>query len=155
VGSSDREGREPIREERFHREDAMTPLGCDTDEARACYRRIEKRLREQGAWRDEFALGLAPMAVQCAAYLRDARALAAIKDDEQRRLLEIELKRAHRLTRAALKLWFVALAAPEMNAQGEDAQIAKLCAPLPELATPLNSNTPAAFSTTASATPGW
>ncbi len=108
-------------------------------EACACYTRIQKRLREQNAWRDEYALGLAPLAAQCAAYLRDARALAAMKDtDKHKRLLETELKRTHRRTRQALKQWFVALPPPEMNAQGEDAEIAKLCAPLPKLVAPLD-----------------
>lgn len=58
----------------------MTPFerNCDTDEARACYTRIQKRLREQNAWRDEYALGLAPVAAAAAAYLRDARARLTI-----------------------------------------------------------------------------
>lgn len=106
----------------------------DSDEARACFTRIQKRLREQNAWRDKYALGLAPMASQCAAYLRSARALAAMNDaDEHKHLLETALKRTHRLTRKGLKQWFIALPPPEMNAQGEDAMIAALCAPLPRL----------------------
>ena len=78
------------------------------------------------------------MASQCGSYLRDARAIAALRDyvtPETMHKLEARLRVTHRLTRQGLKL-FVVLPLPEMNAQGEDAEIAKLCAPLPKLVDP-------------------
>jgi len=39
------------------------------------YTRIQKRLREQGAWEPQYALGLAPVAALAAAYRADARRL--------------------------------------------------------------------------------
>ena len=98
-------------------------------------------MRAEETWQDQFALGLAPTASQCGAYLRDARAIAALKESvapETMRKLEAQLRVTHRLARQGLKL-FMVLPPPETNAQGEDAEIAKLCAPLPKLAAPLDS----------------
>ncbi len=119
----------------------MTPFErCTSPEARACFTRIQKRLQAQGSWRDEFALGLAPTAYQCAVYLHDARELAALEDTTpaaQKSLLEVQLKITHRLARQGLRL-FAALPPAALNAQGEDAVIATLCAPLPTLIAPLD-----------------
>jgi len=43
------------------------------------------------------------------------------------------LKHSLKLAREALRPWFAALPPAEMNAQGEGAMIAALCAPLPKL----------------------
>lgn len=117
----------------------MTPEDrLTTPEARALYTRVQTRLRAQGTWRAEYALGLAPTAEWCAEYLRGARALRTLNlSTEALRLHENILKHSLKLAREALRLWFAALPPAEMNAQGEDAMIATLCAPLPQLVAPL------------------
>lgn len=68
MGYPHREAGEPLRKECVYIKDAMTPFErtCTTDEARALYTRIQKRFREQNAWRNEYALGLAPVRVRSA-----------------------------------------------------------------------------------------
>ncbi len=111
-------------------------------EARACYTRVQRRMREAGDWRDEHALGLAPMAAQCASYLRDVGAVGALKGyvpEQTMRKLEKQLYLTRELAREGLLLFIDLPGAAALNAQGEDAQIAALCAPLPHLIVSLES----------------
>ncbi|MGP1680196.1 MAG: hypothetical protein ACTS6J_23945 [Burkholderiales bacterium] len=52
------------------------------------------------------------------------------------RMLETQLYRTRELAREGLLLFIDLPAAAALNAQGEDAEIAKLCAPLPKLLDP-------------------
>lgn len=105
--------------------------------ARACFVRIERRLRAEGLWEPQFALGLVSTAAQCAAYLTEARALRKGVPPKTAKLLEAQLKRTHRLARQGLRL-FAVLPPAELNAEGVDTTIAALCTPLPQLVTPLD-----------------
>ena len=104
-------------------------------EARACFTRIRMRLRKQDAWQGEYALGLVPASAQCAEYLRTARAAATLSkmlSPESASAVDPLVQRSLRLARRGLK--FVAvLPHASLNAKGEDAVIATLCAPLPKL----------------------
>lgn len=100
--------------------------------ARACFVRIEKRLRAEGIWESQFALSLVSTAAQCAAYLTEARALRKAMPPKTAKLLEAQLRRTHRLARQGLRL-FVVLPPAALNADGVDAVIAALCAPLPQI----------------------
>lgn len=105
-------------------------------EALACFHRVQQRLRARGEWRPEYALGLAPTATQCASYLGLARAVRAQKNITRENMeeLEIELERTHRLAREGLIDFWVLdparSALAPLNAEGLDAEIAALCAPL-------------------------
>ena len=88
------------------------------------------------AWRPEYTLGLAPLAAQCAAYLTEARAIRASVNltPEVRMELEAGLQKTRRLTREGL-VEFQAIPGyrvpfPALNADGVDAEIAALCAPI-------------------------
>lgn len=104
-------------------------------EALACYRAIQARLRVRGLWRDEYVFGAASVALQCAAYLSDAREMRRIETPTQHeaRELELSLQRTHRLARQGLALFHVIeterVAFSVMSADGLDELIAGLCTP--------------------------
>lgn len=113
----------------------------DTPEARALYTRLHRRMLAEGAWLPQYALGLAPTAAWCAEYLREHRALRTLKlSAEALRLHENILKHSLKLAREALRPWVDLHEPPQVNADGEDAMIAALCAPLPQLVMSMTAN---------------
>lgn len=117
----------------------MTPPPAsiaNNPEACACFIRVQRRLLAMGKWEPIDEITLAPVASMCASYLRFAREVHSLENvsPENMRELEIGLERTHRLAREGLEQFLVIppervpLAA--VNAEGLDAQIAALCAPL-------------------------
>ena len=106
-------------------------------EALAAYFRIEARLRARGEWKSQYALGAALPAMACAAYLRFAREVhTKCKNTPPADLRKIEksLKRYHLTARRALVLFHYfdpeRIPLSVVNAEGLDAEIASLCAPI-------------------------
>ncbi len=112
-------------------------------EERACFFRVQSRLRSRGEWHDEFAIGLWPLAVQCVAYLRFARQVRALENvdslpadawSDALKELEKGLEETHRIARVLLvDFWMIPaarMALCALTADGLDSEIAALCAPL-------------------------
>ena len=92
-------------------------------------RRVQKRLLAIEEWREECALGLAPVAAYAAIYLNDARQFKTAPPATAN-VLEARLRVTHRLAREGLAL-FAMIPAERvpltvMSAEGLDAEIAAL-----------------------------
>ncbi len=107
-----------------------------TDPEERAFFRVQSRLRSRCEWHPEFAIGLWPLAVQCAMYLRFARQVRALKDVDPDALKELEkgLEETHRIARVLLvDFWMIPadrLSLCALNAEGLNSEIADLCAPL-------------------------
>jgi len=107
-------------------------------EGRACFCRVQSRLRAMGKWQEEYVFGLGPVASECALYLRFAREVRALKDVPPKNMRELEedVEVTHRLAREGLERYWVI--SPErvplalVNDEGLDADIVALCAPFTE-----------------------
>ena len=68
-------------------------------EGRACFCRVQSRLRATGKWQQEYVFGLGPVASECALYLRFAREVRALKDVPPKNMRELEedVEVTHRL----------------------------------------------------------
>ena len=115
---------------------APPPWFANDPEARACFARVRSRLRARGEWHPEFALGLVAVASACSRYLRFAHAIRALRDVDPENLKELEKHSEdyRRLVREILVDFWVIPAErahiSAVDAEGLDAEIAALCAPV-------------------------
>jgi hypothetical protein len=104
--------------------------------ARAAFARIRSRLVARGEWHPEFAIGLVAVALACSRYLRFARAIRALRDVDPENLKELEKHSEdyRRLAREILAdFWMIPAERAHISAvdaEGLDAEIAALCAPV-------------------------
>jgi phage terminase small subunit len=104
--------------------------------ARACFHRVQSRLLAMGRWNDIDASGLAALAAACGRYLGFASSIRALQNVEAYELARMQntLEQTRLIARRYLAEFLmiphdrVPLAA--MSAEGLDADIADLCAPL-------------------------
>jgi hypothetical protein len=129
----------------------MTPPPETYPEARACFTRVQFRLRCRGRWDDLFADGLWRVAVQCAHYMRFTRKIRALENVDSMpadgwaaalKDLEMGAEEMRRLARRSLAEFMMIhgerVGLSVMNAEGLDSEIAVLCSPLaPEEVTDL------------------
>jgi hypothetical protein len=117
----------------------MTPedrLRQEDPVAHRAFVRIRTLLSKRSEWRPEYALGLSSLAPALSAYLRNARAFRAVENPEPMLLSELEqsLERTRQVARGVLVQFRVIDAELSrfavVNAEGLDATIASLCAPV-------------------------
>jgi len=115
----------------------MTPeerLASEDPQAHACFVRVRALLAKRAEWRPEFAIGLEPVAEQCAFYLHEARTLCTVADPELQKELAAYTEELRMTAREALVEF--AVLDPELSRfaaldrEGLDATISRLCAPL-------------------------
>lgn len=105
-------------------------------ESRACYQRVQSRLAARGEWREEYAFGLWPTAEACADYLSFARQVRALKNltPSEQRNFEASVEKERASAREGLAdfrmISYERVPLAAVNAEGLDAEIAALCAPL-------------------------
>jgi hypothetical protein len=109
------------------------PPGIDP-ETRACFARLQARLKRQDLWQPLDDVGLAHAASSCAHYLQLLRESRASRDPLVRSLLAPLALQQHAFARELLAQYGVIdrehIHLAVMNRDGEDELIAALCAPL-------------------------